>query len=122
MSRGMKFWILQEEGLYYPCSENKGADQLCGYRKADLRLLSHMQKAGFLTQCSNLLFAKHSCQDYSQVDKLLPALRQFESLCSLNLPLLPCDQKYSEKTGISASMRITLYRIPGLFIQILDCK
>ena len=27
-----------EEGLYYPCSENKGADQLRGYREADLRL------------------------------------------------------------------------------------
>ena len=26
------------EGLYYPYSENKGADQLRGYREADLRL------------------------------------------------------------------------------------
>ena len=34
--------------MYYPCSENKGADQLRGYREAELRLLfSHMQKAGF---------------------------------------------------------------------------
>ena len=24
--------------VYYPCSENKGADQLRGYREADLRL------------------------------------------------------------------------------------
>ena len=35
--------------MYYPCSESKGADQLCGFREADLRLLfSHIQKAGFL--------------------------------------------------------------------------
>ena len=27
--RSLKFCILEEEGLYYPCSENKGADQLC---------------------------------------------------------------------------------------------
>ena len=27
-----------EEELYYPSSENKGADQLHGYREADLRL------------------------------------------------------------------------------------
>ena len=27
-----------EEELYYPSSENKGADQLRGYREADLRL------------------------------------------------------------------------------------
>ena len=26
------------EELYYPCSENKDADQLRGYREADLRL------------------------------------------------------------------------------------
>ena len=26
------------EGLYYPYGENKGADQLRGYREADLRL------------------------------------------------------------------------------------
>ena len=38
MARGLKFWIWVVEGLYYPCSENKGADQLRGYREADLRL------------------------------------------------------------------------------------
>ena len=37
-ARSMKFWIYQVEELYYPCSENKGADQLRGYREADLRL------------------------------------------------------------------------------------
>ena len=30
--------IKEVEGSYYPCSENKGADQLRGYREADLRL------------------------------------------------------------------------------------
>ena len=39
MSRGMKFWILEEEGLYYLCSKNKGMiSQLRGNREADLRL------------------------------------------------------------------------------------
>ena len=37
-ARGWKFWIYKGEELYYPCSENKGADQLRGYREADLRL------------------------------------------------------------------------------------
>ena len=37
--------------MYYPCSENKGADQLRGYREADLRLcFSPMQIVGFLTR------------------------------------------------------------------------
>ena len=35
-ARSLKFPI--EEELYYPSSENKGADQLRGYREADLRL------------------------------------------------------------------------------------
>ena len=42
MFRGWKFWIQKGEELYYPCSENKGADQLRGYREADLRLCFHI--------------------------------------------------------------------------------
>ena len=37
-ARSLKFRIEVEEELYYPSSENKGADQLRGYREADLRL------------------------------------------------------------------------------------
>ena len=49
MVRGLKFWDLVVEELYYLCSENKGADQLCSYFTADLApLFSHMQKTGFL--------------------------------------------------------------------------
>ena len=38
MARGLKSWIYEVEELYYLCSENKGADQLRGYRTADLHL------------------------------------------------------------------------------------
>ena len=38
MARGLKFQIRKVERLYYLCSENKGTDQLRGYREADLRL------------------------------------------------------------------------------------
>ena len=38
MARSLKFRIYVGEELYYPSSENKGADQLRGYREADLRL------------------------------------------------------------------------------------
>ena len=37
-ARSLKFQIKEEERLYYPCSENKGADQLRSYCEADLRL------------------------------------------------------------------------------------
>ena len=32
--RCMKFWIKVEEEMYYLCSENKGADQLCSFAYA----------------------------------------------------------------------------------------
>ena len=37
-ARSLKFRMYEEEELYYLCSENKGADQLRGYREVDLRL------------------------------------------------------------------------------------
>ena len=36
--RSLKFWIYKVKELYYPCSENKGADQLRSYCEADQRL------------------------------------------------------------------------------------
>ena len=44
MVRGFKFQIKEEEGFYYLCSENKGADQLCG----DSIFVFAYAKAGFL--------------------------------------------------------------------------
>ena len=39
MAKRLEILDLEEvEELYYPCSKNKGADQLLGYHKADLRL------------------------------------------------------------------------------------
>ena len=49
MARGLKFRIYKVEGLYYLCSENKGADQLLGYCETDLRLCFRICKTlGFL--------------------------------------------------------------------------
>ena len=50
MARGWKFWIYEVEGLYYPSSENKGTDQLRGYRGADLRLCFRI--------CKTLVFSR----------------------------------------------------------------
>ena len=53
MARGLKFRIYEVEVLYYPCSENKGADQLRGYREADLGLCFRI--------CKMLVFAYVKC-------------------------------------------------------------
>ena len=49
-ARGLKFQILEEEGLFYLCSENKGTDQLPGYREADLRLCFRICKKPFFSR------------------------------------------------------------------------
>ena len=53
MVRGLKFRILVVEGLYYPCSENKGSDQLSVYREADLRLCSRICKKPVFSRCGS---------------------------------------------------------------------
>ena len=40
----LKFWIYKVKEMYYPCSENKGADQLRSYCEADLRLCFRIGK------------------------------------------------------------------------------
>ena len=49
MARSLKFRIYVVEGLYYLYSENKGADQLHGYREADLRLCFCICKKPFFS-------------------------------------------------------------------------
>ena len=44
IARVLKFQVKKVEGLYYLCSENKGADQLRGYHEAVLRLCFHKCK------------------------------------------------------------------------------
>ena len=40
MARGWKFYIKKVEELYYPCSENKGADQLRSLRICKMLVFS----------------------------------------------------------------------------------
>ena len=43
-ARSLKFRIIVEEELYYPSSENKGADQLRSYCESDLRLCFRLSR------------------------------------------------------------------------------
>ena len=72
--------------MYYPCSENKDADQLRGYREADLRLC--------FRPCKLLVFSctgsNNSVKTQGQIALWLP--RRWSALCFHNqdsiLPLL----------------------------------
>ena len=74
MARGLKFRIYKEEGLYYLCSENKGADQLRGYREADLRLCFRIYKKPVFSQRGSYSLGNHDS------DKLIMLTRP----CSLD--------------------------------------
>ena len=98
MARGLKFGILEVEGLYYPCSENKGADQLCGYRTADLRLcFSHMQKAGFLI--TRLIY--DTSKFYIQIFKTIACLYGCKGWCVSNMVKNPADRFSHDETCIA---------------------
>ena len=56
MARGLKFQIWIVEGLYCLCSENKGADQLRGYREADLCLCFRICKFFFSRDAAQFYF------------------------------------------------------------------
>ena len=57
MARGLKSRIKKVEGLYYPFGENKGADRLRGYRKADLRLCFRI--------CKKTVFSRRGSNNYN---------------------------------------------------------
>ena len=44
-ARCLKFWLQVKEEFYYPCSENKDADQLCSYCTADQHLCFRIGKS-----------------------------------------------------------------------------
>ena len=59
ITKDLKFRIKEVEGLYYLCSENKGADELRGHREADLRLCFRISKIPvFSQQGSNSVYRK----------------------------------------------------------------
>ena len=49
------------EGLYYPYSENKGADQLRGDREADLRLVFAYAKSRFSHDVAHIKVGCNRC-------------------------------------------------------------
>ena len=59
--------------MYYLCSENKGADQLRGYREADLRLCFRICKKTVFSQRGSYTEMKNKSKDvcfYSNIFRL----------------------------------------------------
>ena len=72
IARGLKFRIYKVEGLYYLCSENKGADQRRGYREADLTaklicvFVFAYAKRWFSQDAAHLMFYVVFCTAYGE--------------------------------------------------------
>ena len=78
-----KFQMKEEEGLDYQCSENKGADQLCGYREAGLRLYFRICRL-LVFLCSSSFFDKFD----------VSAFRKKNSILAMILQATCCFKKY----------------------------
>ena len=62
--------------MYYPCSENKGADQLRGHREADLRLCFRL--------CKLLVFSctgSYKISSFVENNKIAPEKKNMEYFC-----------------------------------------
>ena len=53
--------------MYYPCSENKGGDQLRGYREADLRLCFRIGKNPVLSRCGSYYITYPRCKEEKEM-------------------------------------------------------
>ena len=62
MVRGLKFGILEEEGLYYLCSENKVLVSCAVTAQLFYAFFLHMQKAGFLI--TRLIYFRDNIRDF----------------------------------------------------------
>ena len=79
-ARSLKFRIKVEEELYYPGSENKGADKLRGYREADLRFCFRLCRLLFFPRGGSIfIFGSSSfcalyfgkvCQNQTNINKI----------------------------------------------------
>ena len=65
-AKSLNFRIEEEEEVDYRCSENKGADQLRGYRKSDLRLCFRI--------CRLLVFSRGGSSVLSSTANATPQL------------------------------------------------
>ena len=61
--------------MYYPCSENKDADQLRGYREADLRLCFRPCKLLVFSRTGSYIFRKNMATEVRvRTDLYLPIM------------------------------------------------
>ena len=110
LARCLKFWILEEEELYYPSSENKGADQLCRYCTADLRLCFHTGE--------NPVCSRHG----SFVFTILMRKNTFAWLNAVNLLIFPLAFLEEKRRDIFLTFHpVCRYVCPSTPLHVIVC-
>ena len=81
--------------MYYLCSENKDADQLRGYREADMRLVFAYAKSRFSHDTANLVLSvykmgsqEYKLSEYNKDHKDAGYSASFWSLLDVNVILI----------------------------------
>ena len=89
--------------MYYPCSENKGDDQLRVYREADLRLCFHIGKNPVFLRCGSYVTGSLSVAGFVCLFVVLrlktePTLPGFNQLCGESMCLAqgPCGNRFQD--------------------------
>ena len=70
-ARSLKFWGYVEEELYYPSSENKGADQLRSYCEADLRLCFRIGNNPVFSRCGSIMSIQLAVYESNMIFQLI---------------------------------------------------
>ena len=90
MARSLELLIYEEEGLYYPCSENKGTDQLCSYCTADLRLCFRIGKNAISHDVA------HKTNEFvGSIDKIYPKGQYFLSFPQRDVAFFSLEQFFT---------------------------
>ena len=97
-ARSLKLRSYVEEELYYPSSENKGADQLRGYREADLRLCFRL--------CRLLVFPWGG----SYITVYLLWCRLMNTCAHINIMKSVINKRYDSKCQMVSDIRSHLNR------------
>ena len=97
MARGLKFWILEEEGLYCLCSGNKGADQLHGYRAA--AFVFAYAKIRFSHDVAQIIVQSCLCTSSHLIPQLCIDVNRKLQWCCISLQLLPDSVSHVDGKG-----------------------
>ena len=108
-ARRLKFGISVEEELYYPSSENKGADQLRGYREADLRLCFCLCRLIVFPCCGSYIL---STEDDTIIECELMCVK-----CHEKTVLLPIQKQLVCKSAVYTAQLISTFVFAKLIVQ-----